>query len=422
MSANPATPPLTDAATGRIPIPREIWILVGATFIIAIGFGLITPVLPQFARSFDVTVTAASIVVSAFALFRLMFAPVGGRLITAIGERPVYLTGVLIVALSTGVTAFAQNYWQLLVFRSLGGIGSTMFTVASYALLIRLSPPELRGRTASAFASAFLLGGVVGPLVGGLLGGIGLRVPFLVYSAALLIAAVVIAVFLPRARLQALRDTATEPPLGFRRALRDSAYRSALVSGVAHGWSNFGVRMAIIPLFIAAVLVGTVHEARSAQFAGFAIAVFAGGNALALTFSGHLADRVGRKLPVISGLVISGVATIGLGLLDNIWVIFALCLVAGVGAGIVNPAQQATVGDIVGNGRSGGTVLAGFQMATDAGTILGPVLVAMLVDHYGYAEGFLATGAILLLAALAWLPARESLPARSVPGVVREGE
>ena len=46
----------------------------------------------------------------------------------------------------------------------------------------------------------------------------------------------------------------------------------------------------------------------------------------------------------------------------------------------------------------------------------------MLVDHYGYAEGFLATGAILLLAALAWLPARESLPARSVPGVVREGE
>lgn len=36
------------------PIPREIWILVSAAFIIALGFGLIAPILPQYARSFDV--------------------------------------------------------------------------------------------------------------------------------------------------------------------------------------------------------------------------------------------------------------------------------------------------------------------------------------------------------------------------------
>ena len=114
-------------------IPREIWVLIGAAFIIAVGFGLITPVLPQFARSFDVGVTAASVVVSAFAFFRLVFAPVGGRLVTRLGERPVYLAGLIIVAASTGVTAFAQSYGQLLLFRSLGGIGSTMFTVSSAA-------------------------------------------------------------------------------------------------------------------------------------------------------------------------------------------------------------------------------------------------------------------------------------------------
>ena len=38
------------------PIPREIWILVSAAFIIALGFGLIAPILPQYARSFDVGV------------------------------------------------------------------------------------------------------------------------------------------------------------------------------------------------------------------------------------------------------------------------------------------------------------------------------------------------------------------------------
>ena len=105
MSPNPAAD-ATMAPADRI--PREIWVLIGAAFIIAVGFGLITPVLPQFARSFDVGVTAASVVVSAFAFFRLVFAPVGGRLVTTLGERPVYLTGLIIVALSTGVFGKAK--------------------------------------------------------------------------------------------------------------------------------------------------------------------------------------------------------------------------------------------------------------------------------------------------------------------------
>lgn len=406
-----AAGPAPGSGADRPRIPREIWVLIGAAFIIAVGFGLITPVLPQFARSFDVGVTAASIVVSAFAFFRLVFAPVGGRLVSALGERPVYLTGLVIVALSTGATAFAQSYGQLLVFRALGGIGSTMFTVSSAALIIRLAPPRIRGRVSSVFASSFLLGGVVGPLVGGLLGGFGLRVPFIVYAVALLLAAGVVATFLSGARMRELRAAGAAPAMTFREALGHSAFRSAMVSGFANGWSNFGVRMAIIPLFVAAVLLGTPHEERTAQLAGFALATFAAGNALALTFSGRLADAVGRKPPVMAGLVVSGVATVALGFVTDIRLILALCVVAGMGAGVLNPAQQATVADVVGNERSGGSVLAGFQMAMDTGTIIGPVLVGVLIDSLGYREGFIATGVILLLAALAWIPARETLPA-----------
>src|SRR4029450_5131640 len=91
------------------------------------GYGVVAPALPTFARSFDVGVTAASAVISAFALFRLVFAPVSGRLVSRVGELRTYLLGLGIVAVSTGACAFAAEYWQLLVFRSLGGIGSTMF-------------------------------------------------------------------------------------------------------------------------------------------------------------------------------------------------------------------------------------------------------------------------------------------------------
>ena len=122
----------------RVRLPREIRVLAAAAFVIAIGYGLVAPALPTFARSFDVGVTAASAVISAFALFRLVFAPVSGRLVSRLGELRTYLLGLGIVAVSTGACAFAAEYWQLLVFRSLGGIGSTMFTVSSVSMLMRL--------------------------------------------------------------------------------------------------------------------------------------------------------------------------------------------------------------------------------------------------------------------------------------------
>ena len=125
------------ARKDKQPVPGEIRVLIASAFVIAIGFGIISPVLPAYARSFDVGVAAASFVVSIFAFFRLLGAPGSGVLVARLGERWVYLTGLGIVAASSLMTAFAQTYWQLLVFRGLGGLGSTMFTVSAMALLVR---------------------------------------------------------------------------------------------------------------------------------------------------------------------------------------------------------------------------------------------------------------------------------------------
>ena len=196
MSKTPrpaGSPPQAGPRThGSAVLPRDIKVMLVAAFLIALGFGLVAPVLPQFATTFDVGATAAAVIVSIFAFMRLVFAPAGGALIVRLGERPVYVAGLLIVAASTAACAFAQDYWQLLIFRGLGGAGSVMFTVASMALVVRLAPPESRGRVSGAYASAFLIGNVCGPVVGGLLAGFGLRVPFLVYAAALVLAAVVV--------------------------------------------------------------------------------------------------------------------------------------------------------------------------------------------------------------------------------------
>ncbi|HXV91877.1 MAG TPA: MFS transporter [Pseudonocardia sp.] len=392
-------------------LPREIWVLAAAAFVIAIGYGLVAPALPTFARSFDVGVTAASLVISAFAFFRLVFAPLSGRLVGRVGELRTYVVGLGVVALSTGACAFAAEYWQLLLFRSLGGIGSTMFTVSSVSLLVRLAPPEMRGRASGLWATGFLLGNITGPVVGGGLVAVSLRAPFVVYAVMLLVALALTAALLRgRTGSATAEGEGAAPNLDFRTALRHPAYRAALVANFANGWAVFGVRVALVPLFVVEAL------RQQESWAGFALAVFAAGNAITLVGAGRLADRRGRRPPILVGLAVSAVATAALGLIENLPVFLVLSLVAGLGSGLVNPPTNAAVADVIGSKARGGTVLAGFQMAADVGAILGPVLAGLLAEATGYAAAFALTGAIAAVAFGFWLRAPETLPGPSQAG------
>ena len=393
-------------------LPNEVWVLVAASFVIAVGFGILAPALPTFAASFGVGITAASVVISAFAFMRLAFAPVSGRLVTLLGERPVYVWGIVIVAVSTGACAFAQHYWQLLLFRALGGTGSTMFTVSAVALLIRLSPPSMRGRAAGLWATSFLTGNIAGPLIGGSLIAVSLRAPFVVYAAALLLAAFVAWLFLRRSTLAAPDRSEGVPAITVREALAHRTYVATLASSFANGWAVFGVRISLIPLFVVEVL----H--RDSGLAGISLAVFAAGNAAVLLLSGRLADAIGRKPLVLTGLAVSGAGTIWLGYTHAVPEFLAASLVAGVGAGVLNPPQNAAVADIVGATRRGGSVLAAFQMAADVGAIIGPIATGVIADRLSYQAAFGLTGLVALLACLVWLPAAETLPRKVAAAVL----
>lgn len=402
--APPAPAGAAPPATARAPIPREVWVLVAAAFCVAIGFGFVSPVLPAYARSFDVGMQAAAAIVSVFALMRLVFAPAGGALIGRFGERAIYMTGLVVVALSTGACALANDYWHLLLYRGLGGIGSTMFTVSGVALLVRLAPPTLRGRVASLYGAGFLVGSILGPVLGSLMLGLGYRTPFVIYMVTLLAAAGVVAAFLSGTSLRPAPGSTPLPVMTLGEAMGDGAYRALLVSGFANGWANFGVRVALLPLFAA------VTPGLGIAWAGIALTVFAVGNGLALTLAGRAVDEVGRKPFLIGGLLVNGLATSAMGFFPHPAVLVAVSLVAGLGAGVLNPAQQAAVADVVGNERSGGKVVAAYQMAQDAGAIVGPILAGRIADSWGFGWAFALTGVLTCAALIAWLPARETLP------------
>lgn len=367
--------------------------------------------------------TAVSAVISAFAVMRLLFAPATGRLVTALGERRIYLTGLVIVAVSTLACAFAGSYWQLLIFRAAGGIGSTMFTISAMALLIRLAPPALRGRASGYFSAGFLVGNLTGPLIGAALVGFGLQMPFIVYSIALVIAAIGVATMLPPVPAHPADVPADVVPSGtvatdtvssddgpvetvtFVHALRDNAYRAILASNFAQGWATMGVRIALVPLFVTEAL------GRSDTWAGVILAFYAAGNMVAILAAGRLSDRFGRRPILLPGLAIGAAATMVLGYSPNLAAALALTTVAGLGSGLFAPTHQAALGDVLGVRQRGGSALAAYGMASDLGAVVGPLAAGAIATAWGFGPAFAVTGLTMVVALVMWLVARETLPA-----------
>ncbi len=392
-------------------LPVEVAVLASIAFFVALGFGIVIPSIPIFAESFGVTALAASAVVSAFALMRFISSPLAGSLTNRLGERRVLATGLAIVAVSSALAGLAQSYVQLLVLRGIGGIGSSMFTVSAMALLLRVVDADQRGRAAAAWQGGFLVGGVAGPAVGGLVLAVSIRAPFFFYAGTLAVATVVALVFLSPARIAA-REAAVEshdqgeasaPPKSgwpdLLDALRNGAYRAALAVNLTTGLATFGLRSAIIPLFVIEGL------RQGPSLSGWAFLVAAGVQAITLLPAGRITDTRGRRPAMIIGtvatvvgmllLVFDDLATGSLGVAITIF--FVSMAVLGVGTAFLGSAPSAVVGDIMG-GRRGGIVVATFQMVSDFGAIIGPLIGGLMLDLYGFDWAFALGAAVAAIA------------------------
>lgn len=376
---------------GSSGLPREVYVLGLIAFCVAVGFGVLVPVLPVFARSFGVDNFAVGAVVSAFAALRLAMSPFCGRLIDRFGERLVMAVGIFIVAASSGVAGISQTYEQLLVLRGIGGVGSAMFTVSATTLLLTSVEAGLRGRAAGFFQGGFLLGGMTGPAIGGVLSAISLTAPFFFYAATLAVAGTVGLVLL---RTRGERGDAPDlPVVPFRQVLRDKRYQAACVTNLAQGWTSFGVRSTLVPVLVVEVLD------RPTSWTGIAFAVAAVAQTLALGPAGRFVDTVGRRPAMIAGGLLAGVAILAVPFAPGIGLLIVALSLYGVAAAFLGTAPAASVGDAAG-GR-GGTAVAVFSMCADIGAIVGPLVAGLLADRFSYPVAFAVGAALLLVGAAA---------------------
>jgi len=389
-------------------LPREVAILSSVSFTVALGYGIVAPGIPGFARQFGVSTAAAASVISAFALMRIIGALPSGRLVDRIGERKMIAIGIGIVAASSALAGFSGSFAQLIVLRGVGGLGSAMFSVGAQTLLLRCVPSGLRGRASGLYTGGFLLGGISGPAIGGLVAAWSLRAPFFIYGGMLLIpAGIAIAVLHDSPRRAAGEKRPQHPLAGIAAALRSRAYRAAASANLADGFAVMGVRSAIVPLFVRDVL----HE--SATWTGIGFLVVAALNAATLLPGGKVADTLGRRPVIVAGCLTSGVSMVMLAVLPGLWGFLLALAVLGLGSGLLDVAPAAMIGDLLGAGKrdgsgQGGTVVASYQMAGDIGTVSGPVAVGFLVDSVSYGAAFVLAAGVLGLAAFAGFLAPET--------------
>ncbi|WP_328701934.1 MFS transporter [Aestuariimicrobium ganziense] len=372
----------------RSDLPRDVWVLAACAFCVSVGFGVMVPVLPVFARSFDATTFMVGLVISSFSLVRLVTTPVLPWVNRRVGERLVFGAGMFIVAGSTAAMALSQTYLQMLLLRAVGGVGSAMFTVSALVILLRSAPDHQRGRAGALYMGGFLLGGMTGPAIGGLLAAISLTAPFYFYAVMLGVAGAVGLAMLPR-HDRTVVATQKRSTASMSQALRDGRYRAALLANFAAGWQSFGVRSALVPLIV------VEHLLLESTWTGIAFAIAAVAQTVAIGPVGRAVDTVGRRPIMMLSGAICAVAALAMPFAPNFWVLTAALCVYGVGASMQGTAPTAAVGDVVGG--HGGQPVAVFTMVSDLGAIAGPLVAGLLVDASGMPLAF-SVGVVLLLA------------------------
>lgn len=366
-------------------LPTAVYVLSAVNACIGIGYGIAAPVIPVLATSFEVSNTAATMVVSLYAATRVVLAPVAARLALRVPTAVLMSCALVVTAVTSICAGLAESFLGLLLWRGLGGGGTAVTTVAGQAMLYRVAPRDALGRSSSLFHTGFLVGGILGPLIGGVLAGWHMEAPLVAYGLLLLVGAVIAATRLrsPNMATEAAGSAwrfVQHESMSIREAVTDLRYRVVLVVNFALAWIGNGLRFTILPLYVAVVLD------RGPIWTGSGLLV-AGVVQFALVMpAGRFTDRRSARLPLLIGCAMAVVAVLLMMPVFGIAGFLAAMAVLGMSSALTTPAASAVLGQVLA-GR-GGPPLAGYQMVFDVATIFAPLVCGLLSDQLGFSSAY----------------------------------
>jgi DHA1 family multidrug resistance protein-like MFS transporter len=390
---------------------RDVLSIYIPAFFVMTGMSIVSPILSLYAKSFDVSYTLATLAISIYAIGRLCTNLPVGVLGDRIGRRPVLLAGALILTVSAFLCASAGSFWELVLYRLLQGVGSSMWQTMRATMLQDILQPEERGRILGYFQAFVLIGSSAGPTIGGVVAEMwGIRAPFYAYGLGGLASFVLS--YLLIAEPERVRHPQTDQPReahGYSwtvvgRLLKNVNFAAACIATFTTFFMRTGLRSTLIPLYGDGELQLTTAEI------GYAISFSTFTNLFITIPIGYALDRFGRKAILVPSLLASALVAVLFPFTTDFLQLAVACVLLGLSTGGGGQAPLALASDATMH-EPHGLSMGLYRVFGDIGFIIGPLMVGVLADAYGLRSPFYAIALLIVISTiLVQLVAKETLP------------
>ena len=353
---------------------RTLYLIFWTIFISMVGFGIVIPVLPVYAKSepFKMSPTQLGWLVGVFSLVQLFSGPLIGKLSDRIGRRPVLLISIVGTAVGYFVTGAAFAPWMLFLGRIIDGASGGNIATAQ-ACIADVTPPQDRSKAMGHIGAAFGLGFILGPAIGGLLSQWSHAAPFYFAGALAVVNAIFVYARLPETLSEEKRlHPAARGPLSEVFAEGRGTFITLLLLATLLTTTGFASIHLLFALFCQDHLNWDLrHTSYAFAYVGF-IAVLVQGGLLR-----RLLKRDGMEKPI----ALTGAALLALSLwwmprTESTAAFLAVNAVMALGNGLLVPTLSGMTSRHV-HGRAQGRVLGLSQAAGSLGRFLGPALAAL---------------------------------------------
>ncbi|MDD1724060.1 MAG: MFS transporter [Methanospirillum sp.] len=349
-----------------------------------IGVGIVIPLLPRYAVTMGATGIWIGMIFSAFALSRVIFLPVFGRLSDGYGRKRLILAGLFSYSVISVSYMLAGSVYEITALRFFHGMASAMILPIAIAYINDIAPAGREGAFISSFVSSSYLGLSLGPLLGGvILEFFSMNAVFVSMAIFSLLAFVTGFFYLPD-----LSPGQVVKP-SFREIVIHKTLRGPILYQLMYALAN-GTFMVFLPI----LAVG--DPSISSSQTGLIILVSTLSTPVFQYFFSRVTENFGRYHLIASGVGMIGISLLIIPVLHGLVAYLSAALLLGIGRGISLPAMYALVTDAgreIGQGSASGMV----NMSLAVGLIVAPLVSGAVMDLLGIGMVFFLSGLVSLL-------------------------
>lgn len=379
------------------------------SFFIFLGMSIVSPILPLYAESFNVSFTLVSLSISMYALGRFIVDLPVGIVADRFGRRPLMIVGTALITITSFLNAITSSFTEFLIYRLIQGAGSSMWMTSRTTLLADMLKPEERGRVMSYFQSFMLIGSAAGPTIGGIVATIwDIRAPFYFYALTGLISLVLTFIWIkePKRTQIEKEESSHFSPQIWRRLILNRSFTMACLATFTSFFLMTGIRGTMIPLYADSIL--SLSEVEIGTVISFATLM----NLLLTIPLGYGIDYFGRKPIIAISLTITAIASFIIPLTSSYLTISLAALLLGIGTSGAQQAPLAMATDATIH-EPHGVSIGLYRFFGDIGFTIGPIILGFIADTFGLRMPFFFMAAQILVNVTLFLTfARETYSAR----------